>query len=1551
MDKINIYGPTDTLVLSINVDDTSYRYKAIMAENSLNLKFSLPEYIQIEVDSYVDYKAERYFLFEEQTFVKNNTRNFEYNLTLLTHEALLRTKQFKFFLSDELGNTIPPLKVKGSFTGKPLDFLNLIVRNMNDGDTGWTVGSYIEGEQKTLSFNQITCAEFLKQVCDEYKTEYDVVLKTINMGKVEKDKANPLSLSYGKGNGLKSGVKRNNGEASKINRIYVQGGSTNIDKSKYRISNMVGSDILKIPANASKVYNGVTYVSDADGTYVQRSGLTERVREGSYENTDIFPQRIGTVSSVVTIDASKNLYDIVDSSIPVDLNYSDYMIAGEVWTIIFQTGALAGQEFDLAKYYHVADETHAAYTFEIVPKEDAGIAMPSTTLIPAVGDKYIVYHISMPQSYNTTAETDLFDKAAEVLYENEIADYAFDGELDPIYAKANWLAIGSKLNAGNFVSFTDPDFSTEPVIIRINGVREYVNKPYEPSIELNNKTSSKSISSKLKELDSDEVRIDNSKRESISYTKRRWRDALETMGLLEDALKNFAAGINPIWVQTMSILVGEESLQFRFVDDKTTPESVNDSFVWSNTTKVFGSSAAIIQHMTIGVKNLSSSHAAAEYLFWDIPAYTSPVMTDLDPFYIYLKCSKTSSAGEVLMSKTPFDLDPNDGFYYFLSATLGSEVEGERSLITTYGFTEITPGRITLDKIVSPDGYQFWDMLTHAFRIGNADTFLEYANGELVAQRLAIKSPTGDVAYAEIYVGNYSDTRQYYEGEYFDYTDGNQYICTLQPATAGVLPTDDAFFRIRVTRGSNGDWVSYVYKNSATQPTTPTGTNIIPSGWTDIPLTTGTWWMSKATINGVTGLAGTWSYPIQATGTTGATGNRILFKYAQNTSKVTPPAISNNTLNPGAVWTLFPPSLLAGEYLWMTSALVNNDATVLINNWTTPVRISGENGANGLPSIALSLTNEYHGIPTDSAGNNGVYLNAYTILNLYVGGVIQTAGVTTSFTVSDPSITISNPSTFYLGVISMGVDNGYVTCTAAYNGVSYSKQFKLSKIKAGAVGAPGTSYWLNANAEIIVKKTVAGVTTYTPSTLSFYPRKQVGTSGAVAAGTGTTFTMQGWNGTSWVNISSSPYSNPSLLTYTTPAINGTYSQYKGTLLYGSTILDEITVAMVEDAASAKDALASLIGGFASYNDYVNFVSTHGKIIMQGGYINANLIDVDALVANALLVEEMANIAGTYFETDGVTFTQKNGITLPAVINSVATSLDMNPQSLPDIAAFLTNQSLTGTTNLPLVNTNIADRQTIESPSTQASNNYMSIPSGITSIKSNSIAISGDLQINGRESGDRAGFVYKCDLFALFYNGTTFLSQVVIGQYSMDSNSDYRGISYTFPSVSLTVPNGASRVYLHSAHSLYVKTNIGSAPYGDLYINAVAASAIFYNATGVYKSRISPDGYALARDANNFFHLKADSTKVLLSFQGDIASSVTKVSTGVWRIQHDIKSNYGLVPSNYTIHLTIQNGGYNIPGFMYVSAYDTTSYNWTEVRAMNTSGSLIDTEFYITFMRI
>ena len=121
------------------------------------------------------------------------------------------------------------------------------------------------------------------------------------------------------------------------------------------------------------------------------------------------------------------------------------------------------------------------------------------------------------------------------------------------------------VNCGYFVSFTDSQFQTDPVLIRIVGVREYLNKPYEPVLELTNNVQAKTLASTLRDRDADEVRIDNSYINSLAYTKRRWRDAKETMKMLQDAFDNFGAGINPIWVQTMSLLVGDESLQFRFV--------------------------------------------------------------------------------------------------------------------------------------------------------------------------------------------------------------------------------------------------------------------------------------------------------------------------------------------------------------------------------------------------------------------------------------------------------------------------------------------------------------------------------------------------------------------------------------------------------------------------------------------------------------------------------------------------------------------------------------------------------------------------------------------------------------------------------------------------------------------------------------------------------------------------------------------------------------------------------------------------------------------------
>ena len=145
--------------------------------------------------------------------------------------------------------------------------------------------------------------------------------------------------------------------------------------------------------------------------------------------------------------------------------------------------------------------------------------------------------------------------------------------------------------------------------------------------------------------------------------------------------------------------------------------------------------------------------------------------------------------------------------------------------------------------------------------------------------------------------------------------------------------------------GTNGNSVTYVFKQSDTRPTTPTGTTPIPSGWSDAPTAVGKWWMSKATVSGQTGLViGSWSVAVQTTAEDGLNGNYTDFKYAVNSSTTVPPTLNNSVRNtPG--WSDFPPALTTTTYLWMIQATIVEDS--LSGTWSVPVRISGENGKDG----------------------------------------------------------------------------------------------------------------------------------------------------------------------------------------------------------------------------------------------------------------------------------------------------------------------------------------------------------------------------------------------------------------------------------------------------------------------------------------------------------------------------------------------------------------------------------------------------------------------------
>lgn len=687
--------------IDILVDTSSYRYTALQNVGTLYLYFASEEFINIPVGAYCIYKNITYYLMDPDDFKKKSSRNFEYTLVMYDIGAILGKYKCRDIVSKRL---------KFDYTAKPHEHLQLIVDNLNMRDSGWKVGECIEAEEKTINYNHIFCSEALPTIADTFKTEYEIdpAIKTIHLRKVEYNKGEPLPLEYGKDKGFVPGLGRSNQDGNRpVTILYVQGGEQNIDFSKY------GSKELLLPKNQRLEYEGRTYVSDAEGLYIKRADTTlTDVQEDSLDCSHISPKRVGSVSNVVVSDKEKNFYDFIDSSIPDDLNFEDYVIEGNNMTVIFQSGMLAGsnKEFEV-KYVHKERK------FLITPQEIDGQIMPNDIYKPNLGDKYAVFGIQLPDAYicnNSTKEGaswDMFRETAKYLYENEDPKFTFKGELDSIYSKKRWLSIGGKIKLGGYILFKDPQFIPEGIKIRITSIKEYIHRPYSPIIELSNTTTGVTVSSELNKIESNEVKTDNQYKNSIQFTKRRFRDAKETISMLNDALLHFSGSISPISVQTMSLLVGDESLQFRFVNNKTNPTQVEYFVTYDSKKKVLSAPGGILQHMTIGIDTLSSGHKASEYKFWDIEKYTSPTLTETVGYYLYVKANKNGTTGSYVLSKNAIKLEGVEGYYHFLVGILNSEFEGERSFIELFGFTEIVPGRITTDKIVSTDGKTYFDLL------------------------------------------------------------------------------------------------------------------------------------------------------------------------------------------------------------------------------------------------------------------------------------------------------------------------------------------------------------------------------------------------------------------------------------------------------------------------------------------------------------------------------------------------------------------------------------------------------------------------------------------------------------------------------------------------------------------------------------------------------------------------------------------------------------------------------------------------------------------------
>ncbi|EJW96632.1 hypothetical protein EVA_15261, partial [gut metagenome] len=233
------------------------------------------------------------------------------------------------------------------------------------------------------------------------------------------------------------------------------------------------------------------------------------------------------------------------------------------------------------------------------------------------------------------------------------------------------------------------------------------------------------------------------------------------------------------------------------------------TFAYSAASKQMTCPASILQHLTLGIKDITSDRtAAANYKKWSLPLYVSPVLTDKKKkYYLYAKCSTTTETGEYLLSESAHKMQ-EEMHYFFLIGILNSEYEEERSFATMYGFTEILPGRITTDRVVTPDATSFFDLVANAFKLGDTLSFNVDGDKKLRLKGTLIQSNSGQESLIGCYRGKYEPNATYYEGDEVTFMDEtgllSSYRYIFKTPVKGVEPTNAAYWEV-IARGSHGN--------------------------------------------------------------------------------------------------------------------------------------------------------------------------------------------------------------------------------------------------------------------------------------------------------------------------------------------------------------------------------------------------------------------------------------------------------------------------------------------------------------------------------------------------------------------------------------------------------------------------------------------------------------------------------------------------------------------------------------------------------------------------
>nr|DAP36087.1 MAG TPA: tail protein [Caudoviricetes sp.]DAQ45088.1 MAG TPA: tail protein [Caudoviricetes sp.] len=459
---ITIYDKSGKARAEISAGDSSTQQKGVQSDNVLSLSFTHYEHIPLDVNDYVDFEGERYWLTERYVPAQKSEGEWTYDVKLYGIESMI--KRF-LVLETTDGNAEPVF----TLTATAREHVAMVVKCINNGmghTTDWKVGRVDGQELIVIDYEGKYCDEALKEIAEKVGggAEWWVEGQTVNICRCEHGEE--IELGYGKG---LTSLERETGNSSKFyTRLFAIGSSRNIDAEKY------GHSRLMLPG-------GRQYVE----VHTDEYGVYDHYEKDAFSG--IYPRRTGEVSSVrseeVKGDDGKTftVYYFKDETLSFDPN--EYELAGEKKRVSFADGELAGLGESDDHYFEVNFDSKTR-EFEIIttwPYDD-GTQVPGGRLVPKAGDHYILWNVRMPEEYYRKAEEELLAAVEKYNAEHWQDISVYKAPTDHVWVEENnaVLHVGRRVRLVSEKYFADKGYRQS----RVTKITRKVNLPSQMDLEI-----------------------------------------------------------------------------------------------------------------------------------------------------------------------------------------------------------------------------------------------------------------------------------------------------------------------------------------------------------------------------------------------------------------------------------------------------------------------------------------------------------------------------------------------------------------------------------------------------------------------------------------------------------------------------------------------------------------------------------------------------------------------------------------------------------------------------------------------------------------------------------------------------------------------------------------------------------------------------------------------------------------------------------------------------------------------------------------------------------